>query len=229
MKEPNVKNVRTVTARTLMKALRDADRKSGRGDNRALICRLRDVMDTVVAAQAEGMSNGDIFKTLHESGLGFTQGSFNTSLHLLRKERQAAAAVRHCSASRLEQETGPGTLVGTETVAVASDPAASAVKGVVTYTAGEIAGITRKLQALPAAAKKEKNYSKQDAILMLANDLNALRERGYTTAQLAEALSAAGLTITRHTLNGCLLRAKRLNQGRRPPLTVVGEVGAQAA
>jgi len=212
------KSATTMATTALLKALRDADRNSVLGTNRPLVTRLGDIMDAVQAARAQGMSDRDIWKVLHQNGLDFTQASFNTCVFRLRKKRRAFGTVPPQGAV-----TGgaPDVEMG------AAGSADSTRKGVVTYSEDEIARIGAQLKAIPAPERKKTSaISKQDAILALADEINALRTKGYTLPEITEVLNTAGLVITRQTLQGYLLRAKRQKESERRRLTVVD---AQAA
>jgi len=76
------------------------------------------------------------------------------------------------------------------------------------YTKEMIEAIAIKLRNMPPIEEKTKEYSKQDAVKILAREITALKARGYTIDQIAETLRGEGLDISTPTLKNYLQRAK---------------------
>jgi hypothetical protein len=70
-------------------------------------------------------------------------------------------------------------------------------------TAEKIEKIAKKLRQLPPVQKKPE-YSAEEAIGMLKGEITAMRKRGYSLLQVADALRAEGLEIDTLTLKGTL-------------------------
>lgn len=70
-------------------------------------------------------------------------------------------------------------------------------------TADRIERIAKKLRALPPVQKKPE-YSAEEAIGLLKSEISAMRKRGYSLMQVADALRAEGLEIDAVTLKGTL-------------------------
>lgn len=66
--------------------------------------------------------------------------------------------------------------------------------------------IAKKLRAMPPVEPKPRELSKQDMIKVLADEIKALQERGYTLEQIAESLSGEGLDIKTPTLKNYLYK-----------------------
>jgi predicted DNA-binding protein (UPF0251 family) len=75
-------------------------------------------------------------------------------------------------------------------------------------TVEQIETIAAKLRALPPIENKKRFVSKQESIKMLASEIDALRERGYTLEQVAELLTADHLEIGTSTLKSYLQRSQ---------------------
>lgn len=60
------------------------------------------------------------------------------------------------------------------------------------------------LKAMPEAEKPAKELSKREAVQMLSTEMRELQKRGYTIAQIAEALKGGGLEIASSTLKNYL-------------------------
>lgn len=75
------------------------------------------------------------------------------------------------------------------------------------YSAQQLEAVATKLRQLPPV-QDAKTHSKRDAIRVLATEIRALRDRGYTLDQIAEALGKNGLEISTPTLKNYLGRAK---------------------
>lgn len=76
------------------------------------------------------------------------------------------------------------------------------------YTTEQIDTIAAKLRDMPAAEKPSQQYSKQEAVGLLIKEIQGLQKRGYTLAQIAEALRGGGLDIATPTLKNYMLRNK---------------------
>jgi len=76
------------------------------------------------------------------------------------------------------------------------------------YTSEQIDAIATKLRDMPAAEKRNQQYSKQEAIGLLIKEIQGLQKRGYTLAQIAETLRGDGLDIATPTLKNYILRTK---------------------
>jgi hypothetical protein len=63
-----------------------------------------------------------------------------------------------------------------------------------TYTADEIATAARELRE--AAGAGEEEFSKEQVISMLGDEINMLRERGFTYDQIAELCSGFDIDLT---------------------------------
>lgn len=70
-------------------------------------------------------------------------------------------------------------------------------------TAEKIEKIAKKLRGLPPVQKKPE-YSASEAIGMLKGEITAMRKRGYSLLQVADALRTEGLEIDTPTLKGVL-------------------------
>lgn len=64
-----------------------------------------------------------------------------------------------------------------------------------TYLADDLTKIAEKLDALPDAVGR-RGLSRADAVKFLAPQIEALRKKSYTTREVCEALSDAGLKVT---------------------------------
>jgi hypothetical protein len=87
------------------------------------------------------------------------------------------------------------------------------------YTSEQLDAIAAKLRGMPAAAKPKQEYTKQAAVGMLTKEINALQKRGYTLAQIAEALRGEGLDIATPTLKNYLL-STRPTRKKAPPAAI---------
>lgn len=75
-------------------------------------------------------------------------------------------------------------------------------------TIEQVETLAAKLRTLPPIENKKRFVSKQESIKMLANEIDALRERGYTLEQVAELLTADHLEIGTSTLKSYLQRSQ---------------------
>ena len=86
------------------------------------------------------------------------------------------------------------------------------------YSNEKLGVIAAKLKTMPVIDKKKQEYSKQDAVKVLAKEIAALQKRGYTLDQIAETLRGEGLDITTPTLKSYLQRIKAgKNKGQKEP------------
>ena len=83
------------------------------------------------------------------------------------------------------------------------------------YTQEMIEAIAKKLRDMPPIEEKTKEYNKQDAVRILAQEINALKGRGYTLDQIAETLKGEGLDISTLTLKNYLQRTKSKRAKRK--------------
>lgn len=72
-------------------------------------------------------------------------------------------------------------------------------------------------QALTALPPRETGVSAMAAIAQLADDIRALKARGYTHAMIAELLTAQGIPISHATLRTYLSRIGRTRQPKIKP------------
>ena len=98
------------------------------------------------------------------------------------------------------------------------------------YSSEQIDAIAARLREMPAMEKRNPNYSKQQAVGLLIKEITALQKRGYTLAQIAEALRGGGMDIATPTLKNYLRRTKPARK-RTPapstkPETVLGKAKA---
>jgi len=56
------------------------------------------------------------------------------------------------------------------------------------YTIEQIEQIAAKLRELPPIERQQRQVNKQEAVRLLAKEIQALRQRGYTLEQIADAL-----------------------------------------
>ncbi len=64
------------------------------------------------------------------------------------------------------------------------------------------------LKAVPKAPAESLDTTKQDAVKLLAREIEALQRRGYSLEQIAEMLKGGGLVVSTPTLKSYLSRAK---------------------
>jgi hypothetical protein len=82
-----------------------------------------------------------------------------------------------------------------------------------------------KMRAMPPKDPAKRRVNKQGLIRLLAQEIAALQERGYTIEEIVESLHGWGLDITTPTLKSYLQRAKgRKARQKAPP----GPAGAPA-
>jgi hypothetical protein len=76
------------------------------------------------------------------------------------------------------------------------------------YTDEALKAIAVKLRAMPSIEKKEPEHSKQEAVRILAKEIQAMQKRGYSLDQISETLRGVGLAVATPTLKSYLQRAK---------------------
>ena len=91
-------------------------------------------------------------------------------------------------------------------------------------TVETIEKIAAELKSLPPIENKQREVSKQEAVRLLAKEIGALQQRGYTLEQVATRLQSKGLDVNTATLKNYLRRAKpvkKTDTPRRPRQAVV--------
>lgn len=87
--------------------------------------------------------------------------------------------------------------------------------------------IIEKMRAMPPKDPAKRRLNKQGLIRLLAQEIAALQERGYTIEEIVESLHGWGFDITTPTLKSYLQRAKgRKAKGQKAP---AGTVSAPAS
>ena len=76
------------------------------------------------------------------------------------------------------------------------------------YTAEQLEAIALKLRQMPPAEKKPRDFSRQEAVKILAKEIVGLQRRGYSLEQISESLRGEGLDVATPTLKNYLQRAK---------------------
>ena len=76
------------------------------------------------------------------------------------------------------------------------------------YTVESANRMAEELRAIPAKDPAKRKLDKQGMVSLLAGELIALQQRGYTIEEVAESLRGRGLSITTPTLKNYLQRAK---------------------
>jgi hypothetical protein len=95
------------------------------------------------------------------------------------------------------------------------------------YTVESANWLIAELRAIPAKDPAKRKLDKQRMVSLLAGELVALQQRGYTIEEVAESLRGRGLAITTPTLKNYLQRAKSKTE-KRPkngPRTASGRPG----
>ena len=88
------------------------------------------------------------------------------------------------------------------------------------------------LRAVPKAPTAGVDTTKQEAVKLLAREIEGLQRRGYSLEQIAEMLKGGGLIVSTPTLKSYLSRAKTTRErakGAGPRRTVAGGANAPAA
>jgi hypothetical protein len=76
------------------------------------------------------------------------------------------------------------------------------------YTLENANRLVEELRAIPPKDPSKRKLDKQGMVRILANELVALQQRGYTIEEVAESLRGRGLEITTPTLKNYLQRTK---------------------
>jgi hypothetical protein len=76
------------------------------------------------------------------------------------------------------------------------------------YTLENANRLVEELRAIPPKGPAKRKLDKQGMVRILANELVALQQRGYTIEEVAESLRGRGLEITTPTLKNYLQRTK---------------------
>jgi hypothetical protein len=82
------------------------------------------------------------------------------------------------------------------------------------YTVEGANRLAEELRAIPPKDPAKRKLDKQGMVRLLAGELLALQQRGYTIEEVAEGLRGRGLTITTPTLKNYLQRAKSKTEKR---------------
>jgi hypothetical protein len=82
------------------------------------------------------------------------------------------------------------------------------------YTVESANRMAEDLRAIPPKDPAKRKLDKQGMVRLLAGELVALQQRGYTIEEVAESLHGRGLAITTPTLKNYLQRAKRKTEKR---------------
>jgi len=81
------------------------------------------------------------------------------------------------------------------------------------YTAEQLEAIALKLRQMPPAEKKQRDFSRQEAVKVLSKEITALQRRGYSLEQISESLRGEGLDVATPTLKNYLQRARPAKKG----------------
>ena len=76
------------------------------------------------------------------------------------------------------------------------------------YTAAQIDAIREKLRSLPEIDDNRRELNKQQAVQRMADEVGALRARGYSLQQNVDLLASDGVQISAHSLKTYLTKAK---------------------
>jgi len=82
------------------------------------------------------------------------------------------------------------------------------------YTVESANWLIAELRAIPPKDPAKRKLDKQRMVSLLAGELIALQQRGYTIEEVAESLRGRGLAITTPTLKNYLQRAKNKTEKR---------------
>lgn len=77
-----------------------------------------------------------------------------------------------------------------------------------TFSSALLATLRDQLRSMPRIEKQAQEKSRVESIRDLAADIRAAQRNGYSLAQIADALSAGGLSISEATLKNYLGKAK---------------------
>lgn len=102
------------------------------------------------------------------------------------------------------------------------------------YTVESANWLIAEMRAIPAKDPAKRKLDKQAMVSLLASELIALQQRGYTIEEVAEGLRGRGFAITTPTLKNYLQRAKsktekRAKSGARPAPSRSGSGTPKAA
>jgi hypothetical protein len=102
------------------------------------------------------------------------------------------------------------------------------------YTVASANWLIEELRAIPPKDPAKRKLDKQRMVSLLAGEIAALQQRGYTIEEVAESLRGRGLAITTPTLKNYLQRAKsktekRAKNGARPASGGSGSGAPKAA
>jgi len=102
------------------------------------------------------------------------------------------------------------------------------------YTVESANWLLAELRAIPPKDPAKRKLDKQRMVSLLAGEILALQERGYTIEEVAESLRGRGLAITTPTLKNYLQRAKsktekRAKNGARAPSSGSGSAPPKTA
>ena len=95
------------------------------------------------------------------------------------------------------------------------------------YTAEQLEAIAAKLRQMPAPEKKPRDFSRQEAVKVLAKEIVALQRRGYSLEQISESLRGEGLDVATPTLKNYLQRSKTTK--KKPTAPPAGSSAQPAA
>jgi hypothetical protein len=82
------------------------------------------------------------------------------------------------------------------------------------YTVESANWLIAEMRAIPAKDPAQRKLDKQTMVSLLASELVALQQRGYTIEEVAEGLRGRGFAITTPTLKNYLQRAKNKTEKR---------------
>jgi hypothetical protein len=82
------------------------------------------------------------------------------------------------------------------------------------YTVESADRLAQELRAIPPKDPAKRKLDKQGMVKILAQEIIALQQRGYTIEEVAESLRGRGLDITTPTLKNYLQRAKGKTEKR---------------
>jgi hypothetical protein len=102
----------------------------------------------------------------------------------------------------------------------AGSDARTRLEEVMDYTLEAARRLAEELRAIPEKDPSQRRLDKQGMVRELAEELIALKKRGYTMEEIADSLRGRGLDITTPTLKNYLQRAKgggrKSKKARRP-------------
>lgn len=100
------------------------------------------------------------------------------------------------------------------------------------YTAAQIDAIREKLRSLPEIDDNRRELNKQQAVQRMADEVGALRARGYSLQQIVDLLASDGVQISVHSLKTYLTKAKstpRQKQRRKDQSKIEKPLGQPSA